>query len=265
MFKRLLKHQLKSTWKEFTISYGVVFLCTILFSLFVKSNNSTLIILGTILFVATFFGLIGLLIHFLVKLFYKSTYGKQAYLTFTLPISTHALIISKTLTALIYLVGYYLTMILSILGMLLIVAPETMSEIAPGFLEFIKNYNINPLVPILQFFQISFSLLSSLVIVHFVCAASQTFVNVKKKSGLIFGLFWLTGIVISIIHNIGDIGLYVTLDSETGKLAIEQMNSLLALNENVVFSIWQFIVDVGITIGLYFWTIYIIDKKIEIQ
>ena len=82
---------------------------------------------------------------------------------------------------------------------------------------------------------------------------------------MIFGLFWLTGMIISIILIIGDIGLYVTLDSETGKLAIEQMNSLLALNENVVFSIWQFIVDVGITIGLYFWTIHIIDKKIEIQ
>ena len=95
MFKRLLKHQLKSTWKEFNIAYGVIIGLALLLILSIKVKNEALITISVILFSCSALALLGLMIYFVIKLFYSTTYGKQGYLTFTLPISTHALIISK--------------------------------------------------------------------------------------------------------------------------------------------------------------------------
>ena len=95
MFKRLLKHHLKSTWKEFNIAFAIIIILGLFLALAIRSKNEAFIIITGITFYASFIALSVLLINFHIKLFYSTTYGKQGYLTFTLPISTHALIISK--------------------------------------------------------------------------------------------------------------------------------------------------------------------------
>ena len=51
MFKRLLKHQLKTTWKEFNIAYGVIIFLGFLLAVAINSNSTPFIIVSTILFV----------------------------------------------------------------------------------------------------------------------------------------------------------------------------------------------------------------------
>ena len=43
MFKRLLKHQLKSTWKEFNIAYGVIVGLALLLILSIKAKNESIL------------------------------------------------------------------------------------------------------------------------------------------------------------------------------------------------------------------------------
>ncbi len=263
MFKQLLKHQLKSTWKEFNISYGVFFLCCIISALFIASGNSHLMIIASIIIAITSLSVIGLLLYLLFKLFYQNTYGKQAYLTFTLPISTHSLIISKTITVLLYTLGYFITIVLSFLGCLAIIDIESIKALIPLLETIIDSYSSNVLATFLLFLQNSLSILSSLIFAHFVCAMSQTFVNVKRKVILVCALLCGLLLVIEIISSFNLIKPCVILD-ENKKLIIASYDNI-TINQTLVLSFWQLLLDLIEIFGFYFLTIYVIDKKIEIQ
>ena len=45
MFKRLLKHHLKSTWKEFNISFGIIIILGLFLALAIRSRNEVFIII----------------------------------------------------------------------------------------------------------------------------------------------------------------------------------------------------------------------------
>lgn len=263
MFAQLLKHQLKSTWKEFNCSYGVFFLCCIISALFLSSGNDSLIIIASIITTITSLSIIGLLFYLLLKLFYQNTYGKQAYLTFTLPISTHSLIISKTITVLLYTLGYFMTIVLSLFACLAIIDIESIRVLIPILGDIIDYFASNIFATFLMFLQNSLSILSSLIFAHFVCAISQTFVNVKRKVLLVCALLCGLSLVIEIITSFNWIKTCVILD-ESNKLIIGS-NSSVTLDQTIVLSFWQLLLDLIQIFGFYFLTIYIIDKKIEIQ
>ena len=71
MFKRLLKHQLKSTWKEFNIAYLAIVIFGFLYAIAFKSNINEFIIIMSILFVLAVFALIGLFFYFIGKFYHK--------------------------------------------------------------------------------------------------------------------------------------------------------------------------------------------------
>ena len=150
MFKRLLKHQLKSTWKEFNIAYGVIVGLALLLILSIKAKNDALITISIILFACSALALSGLMIYFVIKLFYSTTYGKQGYLTFTLPISTHALIISKIISALLYMVGFAISFFVSALLFDLFLDSSLIERYLPTIGELFDIINANPLTFIIS-------------------------------------------------------------------------------------------------------------------
>lgn len=263
MFTQLLKHQLKSSWKEFNVSYGVFFLCCIISALFISSGNNGLIIIASIIITITSLSIIGLLFYLLIKLFYLNTYGKQAYLTFTLPISTHSLIISKTITILLYTLGYFITIVLSLFACLVIIDMESIKLLIPLLGTIIDSFTSNIFATFLMFLQNTLSILSSLIFAHFVCAMSQTFVNIKRKVILVCALLCGLSLVIEIITSFNWIKTCVVLD-ESNKLIIDSYENI-TFHQTLVLSFWQLLLDLIEIFGFYFLTIYIIDKKIEIQ
>ena len=185
MFKRLLKHHLKSTWKEFNISFGIIIILGLFLALAIRSRNEVFIIITGITFYASFIALAVLLVNFHIKLFYSTTYGKQGYLTFTLPISTHALIISKIVAVLLYSIGFAISIILSLVMFLLVIEPEVLKEIAPALLEMSTLFTKAPAATILFTFYGIIATLSTYVMIQFACALANTSTSSKSKVGLV--------------------------------------------------------------------------------
>ncbi len=265
MFKRLLKHQLKTTWKEFNIAYALMILISVFLGVAIISESDALMIIATILYAFSIFAVIGLAIKFFIKLFYSSTYGKRGFLTFTLPISTHSLILSKLVSSLLYLFGFLLSGIISFLVLLLIVDASSLSEIFPIIGDLLTLINTNPFITFLYIFEGAISLVAELVLIQFVCAYAQTLTNSKKKENMVFVIYIIASFVFAIIMAFDPLSLYVALNSETGRISLVVLNDTNSMNYISVFSIWTLLIEIGKMVGMYFWTVYIIDKKIEIQ
>lgn len=112
----LLKQNLISTKKKFLIMYIIIFAFFILFPITLKLNDW---IMGTSSVLATiitnlFVGLIPILLIILAILILRdslsyikdSLFSKQGYLNFTLPFKTSSIVLSKLLTALIWMFGF---------------------------------------------------------------------------------------------------------------------------------------------------------------
>lgn len=264
MFKRLLKHHLKSTWKEFNISFATIIILGLFLALAIRSRNEVFIIITGITFYASFIALTILLVNFHIKLFYSTTYGKQGYLTFTLPISTHALIISKIVAVLLYSIGFAISIILSLVMFLLVLEPEVLKEIAPALLEMSTLFTKAPGATILFTFYGIIATLSTYVMIQFACAFANTSTSSKSKVGLVILILWGIGVATSIIASFDPINLYFTINFETGKLGLKYMLDA-ALSDGAVLPLWLLILEIGKMVGFYFLTVYVIDKKIEIQ
>ena len=132
MFTRLLKHQLKSTWKEFVIAYSIIIASAFIFSIVYNSQLSTIGTIFGIIYVFSLMAAMFLIGFYSLKLF-TSMYDKEAYTNFTLPVSSHSMVISKTLSVLIYGIGYLLSGIISIL--LMIVLPAVLNIVISEFMR----------------------------------------------------------------------------------------------------------------------------------
>lgn len=264
MFKRLLKHHLKSTWKEFNISFAIIIILGLFLALAIRSRNEVFIIITGITFYASFIALTILLVNFHIKLFYSTTYGKQGYLTFTLPISTHALIISKIVAVLLYSIGFAISIILSLVMFLLVLEPEVLKEIAPALLEMSTLFTKAPGATILYTFYGIIATLSTYVMIQFACAFANTSTSSKSKVGLVILILWGIGVATSIIASFDPINLYFTINFETGKLGLVYLLDA-TFSDGAILPLWLLILEIGKMVGFYFLTVYVIDKKIEIQ
>ena len=265
MFGRLLKHQLKTTWKEFNIAYAVIVFLGFLLALAIKSEHEGFLIVATTLFSCAVFALTGLMIYFEIKLFYHSTYGKQGFLTFTLPISTHALILSRIVSALLYMVGFVISFVLAISTFFLILSPSMLEEIIPSIIEALSVININGWIVVIYIIQGIITLLSTFVTLQFVFALSNTITSSKKKTWIIILLLFAVSSASSMAVQFDSIGLYIALNLDTNQLVLINALEFFESNYVPVMSIWSFVVELGKLIGFYLLTVYIIDKKIEVQ
>ncbi len=265
MFKRLLKHQLKTTWKEFNIAYALVILVSVFLGISIVSKSDTLMVISMILYAFSIIGVLGLAIKFFIKLFYSSTYGKRAFLTFTLPISTHSLILSKIVSSLLYLFGFFLSGTISVLVLLLIVDASSLNAIFPVIGELLSLISINPFISFLYIFESAVSLVAELILIQFVCAYAQTLTSSKKKENMVFVIYIVASMLFAIVMAMDPISMHVALNNTTGKISFIVLNETNSMDYTSVFSIWSLLVEIGKMVGMYFWTVHIIDKKIEIQ
>lgn len=123
MFGKLLKYELKSVRKWYLSLYGIALVLSSVVGVWLKylESHSSDSILPTIVSILTFlsFGAViaSLLLSTLfliVKRFKRNIYGRQGYLTLTLPVTTHQILISKLISAFIWFVLSALVTILSI-------------------------------------------------------------------------------------------------------------------------------------------------------
>ena len=77
-------------------------------------------------------------------------------------------------------------------------------------------------------------------------------------------ILWGIGVATSIIASFDPINLYFTINFETGKLGLKYTLDA-AFSDGAILPLWLLILEIGKMVGFYFLTVYVIDKKIEIQ
>ncbi|MEA5027150.1 MAG: hypothetical protein VB012_05805 [Erysipelotrichaceae bacterium] len=99
----LVKHDLRASYRDlFPLYIGL--LCFAILAAFTIRNDNWLSIITVLPFFGLFIATIVILVITVIKLFTSRLYSKEGYLTFTLPVSTLDIFISKIITAFIWII-----------------------------------------------------------------------------------------------------------------------------------------------------------------
>ncbi len=146
MLGKMLKHEFIATGRSFLPMYLFMIILTPVFSLIIRLGASESSFYPS--FIGIFAGLsmfgfvcmmIGIFIGsfiFIILRFYQTTATSEAYLTFTLPVTTHEVLISKLLTAIVWQICSGILAVCSILVMTFITGVWTPTE----FLDLLFSY-----------------------------------------------------------------------------------------------------------------------------
>ena len=112
MFGKLLKYEFKSTGKWYLLITLIALGMSVLAGVFGGNSSTDIANYGTnarevvegIFALILVIGIVGLYLsnyYIIIRRFYTNLYGREGYLTWTLPASPHAILLSKFLGALI--------------------------------------------------------------------------------------------------------------------------------------------------------------------
>lgn len=261
MFKRLLKHEFKSTYKDFLILFLSVLVSSLLFGIGLKFNEVRIYISFSIVYFCSLIGLVCLSFYYIYLIIGKSLFSKQGYLTFSLPISANQLIMSKVIVVLTYLISISLCVSLSV-GIILLLGLD-ISQVPFG--ELLKNANFT--IFSISFIEQLVSNIMWIIFILFIFALSNSgLIKKKRKSNpIIFaiGIVMILNIAKSLIYY-DNKDLYLCVNNNYS-LSIVFAKKIDFVNVTYYYSISQFVVNIIIIVVLYFLSKKIIEKKLELQ
>lgn len=131
MFGKLIKYELKSAGKWYLSLYAGILVVATLLGFFIKqasqeasdlniiSTSDSFTFLLMMVFVALLSGLFLATLLMIIARFNRNIYGREGYLTLTLPVSTHMLILAKLCTSFLWIILNALVLFFSMLLLML--------------------------------------------------------------------------------------------------------------------------------------------------
>ena len=242
MFWNLVRYEFKNVNKWYLALYGAVLAISVLIGAFINSlsqsynpNNAAYFIfflvlvfggLSVTLWIATIF--------LIIRRFKGSVYDRQGYLTLTLPVSEHQIIIAKLLGGLVWSILSYIVFILSILIIIFLTPIEK---------DFTALYNfISPYLSYGWLYALSLFVgsIAWILSIYLSISIGQLFNEYRTAMGI------LAYIVISII--IGYISIFFRMDYD--------FNLLISAD---------ILKDFILAIIYYLGTYYILKNKVNLQ
>ena len=188
MFGKLLKYEFKFVGKWYFALYILSLIISIMLGVWIKGvgllNNriydSIYFSLGAFLLIMSimfiFAGILLSTLIIIIRQFYKNLFSREGYLTLTLPVSTHQIILSKLTAAIIWSIMSGLAICFSIFFILL---PSINQESFRYFLENAKLYfpPIDSALLLLSWTVVSF--IARILMIYFAIAIGQLFDNYR--------------------------------------------------------------------------------------
>ncbi len=278
MFGKLLKYEFKSVGKWYLGLYGAVALLSVIIGFWLQTiavrteqNNSIFIDNGyaspnseSIFFVFTMFAfgifISALLIStffLIVTRFKNNIYGRQGYLTMTLPVTSHQLILSKFLAALIWYLLAILMLVVSVAIIVTIAILPKWGEI-PWEILFNSIFNFIGWGTLGQLSLTSFiSIITSILLAYFSISLGQLFNDRRVLLAVVFyiGINFLVSMLTSIFF------------STTGTGVSNSLLMVTPTTAKVTFDLNPIMMIINIVQALlyYFGTHYIMTKRLNIQ
>ena len=206
MFGKLLKYEFKSTAKWYLLITLIALGLSVLTGIIAGSSSTTIrswdldtmqMVAGTI-GILIFGGVIGLYLsnyYIIIRRFYSNLYGREGYLTWTLPASPHAIILSKFVGALV--ASLYCLFLLFFSGFITILVMGAVigQDLSPVFSIIAEAFSHSIAYWIIVWW--IFTTASGILLFYVSIALGQLFQNRRGFKAILF--FFLLCLVLSII------------------------------------------------------------------
>ena len=266
MFGKLLKYEFKSTAKWYLLITLIALGLSVLTGIIAGSSSTTIrswdldtmqMVAGTI-GILIFGGVIGLYLsnyYIIIRRFYSNLYGREGYLTWTLPASPHAILLSKFLGA--WIASIYCFVLLYICGIVTLlvmgsVTGEDLSLIWDNYFSILSHS-----FTLWQIVWIMVTTASGILMFYVSIALGQLFQNRRGLKAILFGfLLWVVlSIIGTIVNPFRDLenifNLIGTMSSTTDDFGIDFIPGL--------------IYEVIKIVSMYFTIHYISKYKLNLQ
>ena len=243
MFWNLVRYEFKNVNKWYLALYGAVLALSALIGIQARTYNDIPIKESQpilLIFLALVFG--GLMITLgistlilIIRRFKGSVYDRQGYLTLTLPVSEHQIILAKLLGAFIWSLISSAVLVLSIYIILVIIEPNSVNFLAfkDLFQQYLDSIGLSLISYIL-------STVSGILCIYLAISIGQLFNEYRTALAV------LAYIVIQIV--LGFVGLNLRIDTN--------------FNMMLTFEIFT---DLILIAGFYLGTYYILKNKVNLQ
>ena len=206
MFGKLLKYEFKSTAKWYLLITLIALGLSVLTGIIAGSSSTTIrswdldtmqMVAGTI-GILIFGGVIGLYLsnyYIIIRRFYSNLYGREGYLTWTLPASPHAIILSKFVGALVASLYCLFLLFLSGFITILVMGAVIGQDLSPVFSIIAEAFSHSIAYWIIVWW--IFTTASGIFLFYVSIALGQLFQNRRGFKAILF--FFLLCIVLSIL------------------------------------------------------------------
>ncbi|WP_155973145.1 ABC transporter permease [Streptococcus ruminantium] len=260
MFRKLLKHEFQSVGKWYLGIYIASLVLSVVLGFWLQAlalrtpigntepNVGEMVLLGTsfmtfgiliaALFLSTFF--------LVINRFRKNVYGRQGYLTMTLPVDSHQIILSKLLVSLVWYILAIITAIFSIgIVITLIMMPSDKNALSQLQI-IIQNLNWTTLFS--RFIYGLIEIIANILLIYFSISVGQLF----KDHRFLFAVLTYVGIGIVV----GVLSAFLHLNSS------EALSGLaFSLYPSPILSL----INIILSFAYYFGTYFIMTKKLNLQ
>mgnify|MGYP001068676118 FL=1 len=275
MLGKLLKHEWKAVWKIPVLLIGILLAAAMMagftFHLPIWDSEWVGLPLSGVMMIITFYVAIigvslGITIYFAVR-YYKNMFTDEGYLTNTLPVSSHQLLLSKVITMFSWDIISILAIAASVaifMGMIILafMEPGDGKTIVDGFWElFDMSIWDSPYMQEFEGFCVSMivMVLASAFSNTMTIVASVTIGQMVRRHRILgaFGAYFAIGTVMQIISTVI---LFPYMISTFDNIYIETPFPLMTAMYLIISA-----VSVIIGVGLYFLSEYLIRKQLELE
>ena len=266
MFGKLMKYELKATYKWYLIISGVLAILAIFAGLLASSAitgaatytaDTTYTIVGIIVLVI-FAGYIGLTLTnyiIIIRRFYNNIFGREGYLTWTLPTGSHTVLLVKVTSALIWSIFCFISLVLSLLiflGVIGLAQQQNIFDLLGPLFEHIGS----SLIWQSLLFQV-LATISGILMLYCAISLGQLFINNRIVMAFVFGfILW---VVLSIIGRLFP-SISISELSRTATMSSDTLSDILVVN-----FIPAYIYEVVKIVAMYFTVHYVTKFKLNLQ
>ena len=266
MFGKLMKYELKATYKWYLIISGVLAILSIFAGLLASSvitgaatytADTTYTIVGIIVLVI-FAGYIGLTLTnyiIIIRRFYNNIFGREGYLTWTLPTGSHTVLLVKVTSALIWSIFCFISLILSLLiflGVIGLAQQQNIFDLLGPLFEKIGS----SLIWQSLLFQV-LATISGILMLYCAISLGQLFINSRIVMAFVFGfILW---VVLSIIGRLFP-SISISELSRTATMSSDTLSDVLVVN-----FIPAYIYELVKIVAMYFTVHYVTKFKLNLQ
>lgn len=265
MFKKYFIHEFKNSCQMPLTICGISLGISILVAISAMLKLENLLGIGLTALIITIYIFFFMSIHSINKTMTERLFTKNGYLTLTLPVGTHTILISKLLINILYVILYLSSFFLGIciiLGGFEVIGgiEEFFEGIGTLFVDIINNLDV-------VLIRVALALLAFLFFqcsILFFNAFSNSGLLKKQNKGTLFVLAVIFIFLITTIFSIDIIPFMLCYEESTGYFIEQTTESAMFYSSSLLIHFSSLLWMVLGTFGFYFGSYYLIKNKIDV-